>query len=135
MSTLNNDNNIRNRATTNRIKDWAHEEHHLQLITISDLHDHTDIAEKLLLCDGCVKPIETNGKPFYGCVSCKYFLHKVCAELPREIKHHLWPETQSAIKCSEADSFKCNICRNICNGIIFGNREADTKLHSLWAKI
>ncbi|MFQ6658537.1 hypothetical protein Gotur_027761, partial [Gossypium turneri] len=35
-------------------------------------------------CDGCTRPIST---PFYGCEQCKFFLHKDCAELPKEMPH------------------------------------------------
>ncbi|TYI92083.1 hypothetical protein E1A91_D02G041900v1 [Gossypium mustelinum] len=35
-------------------------------------------------CDGCTRPIST---PFYSCEQCKFFLHKDCAELPKEMPH------------------------------------------------
>ncbi|KAL4312676.1 hypothetical protein GQ457_01G034700 [Hibiscus cannabinus] len=35
-------------------------------------------------CDGCMRPIST---PFYSCDRCEFFLHKDCAELPREKGH------------------------------------------------
>lgn len=66
------------------------EGHHLQLMSSNDqLKNQQTDDNTLLLCDGCAQPIRTD--QFYGCVVCKYFLHKFCGELPKEIKHHLDP--------------------------------------------
>ena len=62
-----------------RLKDWAHGEHPLQLVTVDQLNDEKDV---LFICDGCAKPIRNDGHLFYACVPCKYFLHKFCGELP-----------------------------------------------------
>ncbi|XP_040944032.1 uncharacterized protein [Gossypium hirsutum] len=35
-------------------------------------------------CDGCTRPIST---PFYSCEQCNFFIHKDCAELPKEMPH------------------------------------------------
>ncbi|XP_017256163.2 uncharacterized protein LOC108225734 [Daucus carota subsp. sativus] len=133
ISSLSHSNNSTILGTRILIRDWADDEHNLQLITINELHDEKDdITELLLLCDGCGKPIQTtDGKLFYCCVLCKYFLHKACAELPKEIEHHLWPGKKfNALRCSEQDHSICELCGDICNnGIIFVNRVIDIKLH------
>ncbi|KAG4210136.1 hypothetical protein ERO13_A02G025900v2 [Gossypium hirsutum] len=35
-------------------------------------------------CDGCTRLVST---PFYSCEQCKFFLHKYCAELPKQMPH------------------------------------------------
>lgn len=122
MSTLyNNNNNIS--SSRKSIKHWTHDEHHLQLMKISELNYQKDDDKILLQCDGCVKPIRTDDDhPFYGCVPCKYFLHTFCAEFPKKIEYP-WPDgmTISAGKYKEKYScpFYCAGCRASCNGIFF----------------
>ena len=80
-------------SNTDSIHIWVndkrrtHEGHHLQLINSNELKNHHIDDDILLLCDVCVQPIRTHH--FYGCTICKYFLHKFCAEFPKQIKHHL----------------------------------------------
>ncbi|KAK1358797.1 Phorbol-ester/DAG-type domain-containing protein [Heracleum sosnowskyi] len=112
-------------SATNYIKHWAHEEHDLKLITINELYDRKNDDEILLLCDGCVEPIRTyEGQSCYGCVPCNFFMHKGCAELPREIENHLWPgKTLYANKYNEPFKvFYCDGCGVNGNGIFFGDR-------------
>ncbi|KAK1399737.1 hypothetical protein POM88_009600 [Heracleum sosnowskyi] len=108
-------------SATKGNKHWTHDEHDLQLITVNELNDRKDDDETSLLCDGCVKPIRTDGDLLFGCVPCQYFLHKMCAESPKEITHHLWPgDTLHAGKHNEQyKSFYCEACGGFCNGIFF----------------
>ncbi|KAL8154787.1 hypothetical protein AgCh_000227 [Apium graveolens] len=47
-------------------------------------------------CDGCVQPLISSPGPFYGCLDCNFFLHRVCAaELPREIQHASHPRLEN----------------------------------------
>ncbi|XP_074348141.1 uncharacterized protein LOC141686928 [Apium graveolens] len=124
MSTLyNTDNNIS--CSTKSIKHWTHDEHHLQLMTISELNYQKDYDEILLKCDGCGKPIQTNDDhPFYGCVPCKYFLHTFCAELPRKIEHYSFPDDITISSFKYKETYKilpCVGCRVSYNGIFFHN--------------
>ncbi|KAL4271804.1 hypothetical protein GQ457_13G028440 [Hibiscus cannabinus] len=79
-------------------------------------------------CDGCLLPISTT---FYYCSQCKFYLHKVCAELPKvkHVWHHIcrqplvltsneyfWcvkcdhPSTSFSYKCEECDIYTCLRC-------------------------
>ncbi|MFQ6658536.1 hypothetical protein Gotur_027761, partial [Gossypium turneri] len=66
----------------NQVEDWkckiCYEEVDIRL-TFSGMTKDDDGQ-----CDGCTRPIST---PFYGCEQCKFFLHKDCAELPKEMPH------------------------------------------------
>ncbi|WOH16468.1 hypothetical protein DCAR_0936022 [Daucus carota subsp. sativus] len=100
------------------INHWTHKEHHLQLInSTGELKLQQDDDGKLLLCDGCVLPIGND--QFYGCVSCKYFLHKSCAELPKEINHLLLGSIIADKRREPYKLFRCTACHNMCNGIFF----------------
>ncbi|KAL8091298.1 uncharacterized protein LOC141696819 [Apium graveolens] len=104
------------------IKHWTHDEHDLLLLSVNDQsNNRKDDDGTSLLCDGCVKPIRTDGNLFFGCVPCQYFLHKMCVESPKEIKHHLFPDfTLLAGKDNEPyKSFYCEACGSFCNGIFF----------------
>ncbi|KAK1391566.1 hypothetical protein POM88_010622 [Heracleum sosnowskyi] len=120
ISTLNN-NNDSTCSVPSHIQHWAHVKHHLQLIAINELRDPKDDDENVLLCYGCTKPIRIGDDSFYGCVTCKFFLHKFCAELPKMIKHHLWPG--KTFFARSAESFICNGCNVECSGISFSNKK------------
>ncbi|XP_017226220.1 uncharacterized protein LOC108202347 [Daucus carota subsp. sativus] len=102
------------------INHWTHQEHHLQLINNTrelKIQQEQDDDEKLLLCDGCVQPIGND--QFYGCVSCKYFLHRSCAELPREMNHLI---LGYIIANKRREPYKlncCTACNIMGNGIFF----------------
>ncbi|KAG4207045.1 hypothetical protein ERO13_A03G042650v2, partial [Gossypium hirsutum] len=74
-------------------------------------------------CDGCMRTIST---PFYSCEQCKFFLHKECAELPRNKRHpfhkHLLtltnsntvifhPSHEHSLFLVHNFSANCNACR------------------------
>ncbi|KAL1181238.1 hypothetical protein V6Z11_A02G034900 [Gossypium hirsutum] len=56
----------------------SHHDHNLRLTFSGKTKD--DDSQ----CDGCTRPIST---PFYSCEQCKFFLHKDCAELPKQMPH------------------------------------------------
>ncbi|ESQ50730.1 hypothetical protein EUTSA_v10022693mg [Eutrema salsugineum] len=62
------------------IKHSCHE-HHLRLDKYNGVRD----AEKQ--CQACTLHIDS--RDFYNCVQCDYFLHEVCANLPRKLDHAL----------------------------------------------
>ena len=66
-------------------------------------------------CDGCVRAIFP---PFYRCAKCNFFLHKSFIELPRKRRHPLhWHLLTLLPKAPyRSKSFKCNACKQFCNG-------------------
>ena len=62
-------------------------------------------GEKDVVCYGCQKPISSSA---YSCNDCNYFLHKKCAELPKEITHpkHLKHPLTLHSHCDDW----CNVC-------------------------
>ncbi|XP_074340379.1 uncharacterized protein LOC141678071 [Apium graveolens] len=100
-------------------KHWSHE-HPLQLITSNDLNDQKgDDGTDQLLCDGCIKPIRTDGDQFFGCVLCKFFLHKVCAEISRSLVKDLFPGKiyRSYMSTEQCTIIKCDWCGGYGNGM------------------
>ncbi|KAG7576833.1 DC1 [Arabidopsis thaliana x Arabidopsis arenosa] len=63
------------------IKHFSHEHHLLKLEKYDGVRD----AEKQ--CQACILPI--NSPHFYNCMECGFFLHEVCAGLPRKLDHAL----------------------------------------------
>ncbi|GKU97274.1 hypothetical protein SLEP1_g10442 [Rubroshorea leprosula] len=62
-------------------------------------------------CSGCHEVVEGS---CYNCGKCGVFLHKKCAELPREINHplhHLHPLVLSKLPYGSFGGFCCHICR------------------------
>ncbi|KAG4156988.1 hypothetical protein ERO13_D02G033000v2 [Gossypium hirsutum] len=55
----------------------SYHHHNLRLTFSGEIKDDSQ-------CDGCMRPISN---PFYSCEQCKFFLHKDCAELRKEMPH------------------------------------------------
>ncbi|KAM7530116.1 hypothetical protein LguiB_033526 [Lonicera macranthoides] len=67
-------------------------------------------GEKDIVCYGCQKPISSSA---YSCNNCNYFLHKKCAELPKEITHHKHlqhPLTLLSHQPNQFSSCQCDVC-------------------------
>ncbi|XP_017633802.1 uncharacterized protein LOC108476186 [Gossypium arboreum] len=59
-------------------------------------------------CDGCTRPIST---PFYGCEQCKFFLHKDCAELPKQMPHPFHRHLLTLSNTHSEDGYsRCSAC-------------------------
>ncbi|GFZ08779.1 hypothetical protein Acr_20g0005870 [Actinidia rufa] len=71
------------------------------------------------LCNGCQLPI--SGTPSYKCRQCQYFyLHKACAELPREMKHPMHLQHPLSLLPSPPYPRKeCNACRRSCESFTY----------------
>ncbi|XP_020871921.1 uncharacterized protein LOC110225912 [Arabidopsis lyrata subsp. lyrata] len=84
---------------------FSHEEHNLRL---GD-DDNAAHYEKMR-CDACIMPI--NSDPFFKCVECEFFLHKVCANLPRKKRNILHNHKLALVVYNDADGkhFKCTYC-------------------------
>lgn len=64
------------------INHWASKDHPLVLLNQLKWNNTTDDQ---IFCDGCVRPLSSD--PYYGCVQCKFYLHRICAELPSELNY------------------------------------------------
>ncbi|KAL4312276.1 hypothetical protein GQ457_01G034580 [Hibiscus cannabinus] len=66
-------------------------------------------------CDGCLLPISAS---FYYCMQCDFFLHKVCAELPKVMHawHHSCP---SPLLLTSGKFFKCERCYRLSNAFAY----------------
>ncbi|KAH1096093.1 hypothetical protein J1N35_013014 [Gossypium stocksii] len=73
---------------------------HIHPLTLSDRVGEYDNK----CCDGCLLPISDL---FYYCTQCDFFLHKVCAELPKvkQVWHH---HCQSSLVLTSNEVFECN---------------------------
>ncbi|KAG4210140.1 hypothetical protein ERO13_A02G026400v2 [Gossypium hirsutum] len=69
-------------------------------------------------CDGCTRPLST---PFYSCEQCKFFLHKVCAELPKQLPHPFHKHLLTLSNSHDEDNYSsCSACFRSYHG--FGYR-------------
>jgi hypothetical protein len=74
---------------------------------------------ELVICSGCEGQI---WGPCYSCTSCYFFLHKKCAELPREIKrriHRTIPLHLLARPPSHYKQCACDRCAKPCNSFVY----------------
>ncbi|GKV15182.1 hypothetical protein SLEP1_g25984 [Rubroshorea leprosula] len=86
-----------------------HFSHPHPLLLVEDKRDQVREA----YCSGCRELIQDSS---YRCANCKFFLHKTCAELPRELDHPFHPQHPLVLYDKpQYDSagvlFKCNSCR------------------------
>ncbi|KAK3003816.1 hypothetical protein RJ639_018960 [Escallonia herrerae] len=63
--------------------------------------------EEACRCGGCSEVISGAS---YGCSRCEFFLHKLCAELPRELEHPTHPEHPLTLRVSKG--CLCDVCDN-----------------------
>ncbi|KAL0712041.1 hypothetical protein Bca4012_019019 [Brassica carinata] len=71
--------------------------------------------EKRLLCNACIHPI--NSSSFYKCMQCEFFLHEVCAMLPRMKRNILHNHKLSLLVDDKADKpYKCTYCLHFFDG-------------------
>ncbi|KAM7528448.1 hypothetical protein LguiB_031858 [Lonicera macranthoides] len=91
---------------------------HKHLLILLDVQ--SDDAEMINteLCRGCSRRISVS---FYTCKDCNFFLHKCCAELPREIQHPLHAE-HPLRQCWPKYFFSytnCDLCKKFTSGFVF----------------
>ncbi|KAG7969973.1 hypothetical protein I3843_07G059500, partial [Carya illinoinensis] len=97
-----------------KIQHFSHE-HYLKLT------DELGIDEK---CDGCMQSILP---PFYACAQCRFFLHKSCVELLRELRNSLHQHPLKLL-LREKKPFRCDACALPCNGFDYRCDECDFDL-------
>ncbi|THG04653.1 hypothetical protein TEA_004782 [Camellia sinensis var. sinensis] len=84
------------------------------------INDGSYSDSKLLVCDGCSKPMSV---PLYRCTECNFSLHECCAELPIEMRHPLHlqhPLILNRWQSGYSDPPSCQSCKMCCNGVLFG---------------
>ncbi|KAL3534642.1 hypothetical protein ACH5RR_003103 [Cinchona calisaya] len=94
-------------------------------------HPHPLVPCKLeskLCCNVCIQEITL--LPLYGCIPCKYFLHKSCAEFEKSLKHPFHPEHTLLLRPkSSGDDWCAACCKSFVGGCSAYNcRECDLKL-------
>ncbi|AAF27004.1 putative chromatin regulator PHD family [Arabidopsis thaliana] len=94
---------------------FCHEEHNLRLGGDDDVTGY----EKML-CDACITPISSD--PFFKCVQCEFFLHKVCASLPRRKRNIMHTEKLDLQVTKAGEYNKCISCRKIFDGFRYCSR-------------
>ncbi|XP_074348476.1 uncharacterized protein LOC141703304 [Apium graveolens] len=121
------------------INHWGHE-HQLELRNKNAKTLTPYLNQKLLICDGCPKsrrskPIFLVDDVFYECNSCKFFLHRSCAQFPEKIVHHLAGKLDGRLLAREFK--RCQGCQMFTDGIFFWNESAclDIRCASLPTKI
>ncbi|KAM7500103.1 hypothetical protein LguiA_024517 [Lonicera macranthoides] len=94
-----------------------HFSHEHPLILGKEMHQQADGSgddkiQKSQICAGCLEPIILSSSSYagayYSCAECKFFLHKLCAELPMEMNHPSHP--RHMVKLSTDRSCKCQVC-------------------------
>ncbi|TYI35181.1 hypothetical protein ES332_A03G058600v1, partial [Gossypium tomentosum] len=83
----------------------AYHDHNLRLTFSGEMNNDGQ-------CDGCMRTIST---PFYSCEQCKFFLHKECAELPRN-KRHPFHKHLLTLTNSNTVIFVCSACQSLHHG-------------------
>jgi hypothetical protein len=73
-----------------------------------------DEKTQVIVCSGCDKSV---CGPTYKCSHCNFFLHKSCAELPREIHHPLHPYHTLSIHAPARST--CDACDKGCERCFF----------------
>ncbi|KAJ6870492.1 hypothetical protein NC652_036208 [Populus alba x Populus x berolinensis] len=96
-----------------KVEHFSHPDHPLILI-----NQVLEYSWELVICSGCEGPI---WGPCYSCTSCSFFLHKTCAELPREIKRRIHPRHPLHLlaKSPYEGEYKCDRCKKTCNRFVY----------------
>ncbi|XP_040946227.1 uncharacterized protein [Gossypium hirsutum] len=92
----------------------AYHDHNLRLTFSGEMNDDGQ-------CDGCMRPIST---PFYSCEQCKFFLHKECAELPRNKRH---PFHKHLLTLTNSNPKFCSACERLDNGFSYKCNDGDCR--------
>ncbi|XP_019092159.1 PREDICTED: uncharacterized protein LOC104748058 [Camelina sativa] len=87
---------------------------HEHILRLGD--DNVVTVYEKLRCDACIFPI--NSDIFFKCVQCEFFLHKVCASLPRRKRSIMHTDKLNLrVKDKAAGKyFKCTSCAKLFDG-------------------
>ncbi|KAL4272773.1 hypothetical protein GQ457_13G028480 [Hibiscus cannabinus] len=84
---------------------------HIHSLTLSDQVSKHDNR----CCDGCLLPISVS---FYYCPQCEFYLHKICAELPK-VKHVWHHGCRQPLVLTSNEVFRCVKCRCLSNSFAY----------------
>ena len=92
--------------------EWIQHFSHRHRLLLNDEYEH------IIKCAACRDYLSGN---VYSCNDCRYYLHKECAELEREIKHSLHPFQSLKLHGFETTgcSYHCNMCQNYRRGFSY----------------
>uniref|UniRef100_A0A2N9FZ82 Phorbol-ester/DAG-type domain-containing protein n=1 Tax=Fagus sylvatica TaxID=28930 RepID=A0A2N9FZ82_FAGSY len=83
--------------------------------------------KKKIICSGCQ---EFCTVPLYACTQCSFYLHKSCAELPRDFQNLFHQQHGPLVLLFDANkSFPCGACSKSCNGFYFHCEVCNFNLH------
>uniref|UniRef100_A0A1J3IV41 Zinc finger PHD-type domain-containing protein n=1 Tax=Noccaea caerulescens TaxID=107243 RepID=A0A1J3IV41_NOCCA len=95
------------------IQHFAHQ-HYLKL----EKYDKVRDMEKQ--CQACILPIDS--QYFYNCKQCDFFLHEICAGLPRKLDHSLHSHTlflDASLAKNNTRSMRCSTCNRLSSGFTY----------------
>ncbi|KVI03546.1 uncharacterized protein LOC112512274 [Cynara cardunculus var. scolymus] len=96
------------------------------------LKSHAYITRKVT-CSACKQGVSGS---FYACLSCNFYLHKKCFDLPQTLKHHSDRRHNLVLLSSPAypeGFFKCNACGTHGNGFSYHCSDCQIDLHTTCA--
>ncbi|CDP14956.1 unnamed protein product [Coffea canephora] len=95
-----------------QLEHFSHKKHPLILCELRKENDDGSIDQKSAVCYGCQQQILDPAA--YCCFRCDFFLHKRCAELPRQIRHPMHSQHDLVLHgkspYSSRISCVCNAC-------------------------
>ncbi|KAM7497018.1 hypothetical protein LguiA_021432 [Lonicera macranthoides] len=101
-----------------RVTELIHFSHDHPLSLFDAQSNDGQMPNDKIVCQGCIQPIVS--VPFYGCSPCNFFLHKSCAEIPREWYHPCHDHELKLRTCSHfLDGFLCQSCQRSSNGFAY----------------
>ncbi|KAM7502378.1 hypothetical protein LguiB_001282 [Lonicera macranthoides] len=107
-----------NLADNERVTELIHFSHDHPLSLFDTQSNNDQMTNDKIVCQGCAQPIVS--VPFYGCPGCNFFLHKSCAEIPRELQHPCHDHHLKLGMCSHfVDWFTCRSCERPSNGFAY----------------
>ncbi|KAL1825572.1 hypothetical protein ACET3Z_012350 [Daucus carota] len=114
------------------INHWSHEHHTLVMINKHDAADDHLIVrdnngDNSIVCDGCTKPIYAT-EVSYACHLCKYFLHRYCAKMPKQLQSTRYQDGLMLPDISSYFFFICNGCKFPSSGMRMMTEKGDFQL-------
>lgn len=101
-------------------------------------HDHPltlcdELKKDRVTCYGCWRKISGMG---YLCNQCDFFLHKWCAELPKNLQHPIHPEHSLTLLSRQPNhTYYCEACDKPLDGFSYNCKTCHFNLHAMCASI